>query len=73
LFNSITKRPARQSGGDFAVTPILDGGLGRAYDENIMAPVAEITTAEQLFQEPGWGRCELPSGFQIEVRKVLPA
>jgi Uma2 family endonuclease len=42
--------------------PLLDGSLGHAYDENIMAPVAEITTADQLFQEPGLGRCELLQG-----------
>jgi len=41
---------------------LLDGRLGHAYDESTMASVAEITTAEQLFQEPGLGRCELLRG-----------
>ena len=45
-----------------AATRILDDKRRHAYDENIMTPVAEITTAEQLFREPGLGRCELLQG-----------
>jgi Uma2 family endonuclease len=59
-----------QSSCGFAATPILDDSLGHTYDEENMAPVAEITTAEQLFQEPGLGRCELLQG---EVVLISPS
>jgi hypothetical protein len=55
------------------VGSLVDGSDEHTYDENIMATVAEITTAAQLFREPGLGRCELLSGFQIAVRKIFPA
>ena len=41
---------------------VLDDILSYLYDENVMTTVAEITTAEQLLQEPGLGRCELLRG-----------
>jgi Uma2 family endonuclease len=45
----------------------LDGQPGQDYDEEVMATVAEITTADQLFQEPGLGRCELLRGELVLV------
>jgi Uma2 family endonuclease len=44
------------------VRPNLDDQAVSGYDEKLMATVAQITTAEQLFREPGLGRCELLRG-----------
>lgn len=41
---------------------LLDGQPAHDYHKEVMATVAEITTAEQLFQNPGLGRCELLRG-----------
>jgi hypothetical protein len=70
--SSITKRTGCQSYGGRQGVAFLTVSWGVAYDENIMATVAETTTSEQLFQDPGLGRCKLLEGFQIEVRKIFP-
>lgn len=48
---------------------ILDPVGARAY-HRVMASVAQITTAEQLLETSGLGRCELPHG---ELVMMTPA
>jgi hypothetical protein len=53
-------------------TALLDGRLGRDYDEPILAIVAERTIAEQRFRGPGLGRGKL-LGVQVRADQFSTA